>query len=82
MELINTGSYEFFKVDSEEYRVYEYLQGEEITQIKISEPAFVSVNPKNGGHRVLDNAGISHYIQPGWKHLYWKAKEGQPHFVK
>lgn len=82
MELINTGSYTFFKVDTEIYRVYQYKDGEAVTEIKIDHPLYVSVNPKNGGHRVLDAEGISHYIQPGWKHLYWRAKDGQPHFVK
>ena len=82
IELNNTGSYEFFKVNTEEYRVYQWIDGDKITELKIDNPCHVSVNPKNGGHRVLDGKGISHYVVPGWKHLYWKAKEGQPHFVK
>ena len=79
MELNNAGSYEFFKVDTEEFRVYDWLDG---MILRIDNPMYVSVNPKNGGHRVLDNAGISHYIPSGWRHLWWKAKEGCPHFVK
>ena len=78
MEFINAGSYDFFNVE-EEYRVYEWLDG---TSLRIDNPLYVSVNPKNGGHRVFDAKGISHYIQPTWKHLYWKAPAGKPHFVK
>ena len=79
IELNNRGSHTFFEVTTEEYRVYDWLDG---TRLQISDPCYVSVNPTNGGHRVLDADGVSHYIPAGWKHLYWKAKPGQPHFVK
>ena len=78
MKFINKGSYEFFAVDSEEYRIYEWPD----YKIRIDNPLFVSVNNKNGGHRVFDSDGISHYIPSGWKHLFWKAKKNRPHFVK
>ena len=77
--LNNKGSYTFFEVDTEEYRVYSWLDS---SYLRIDNPLYVSVNPKNGGHRVLDSAGVSHYIPATWKHLSWKAKDGAPHFVK
>lgn len=81
-KFINKGSYEFFAVDSEEFRVYQWADGDKSTFVRIDKPLYVSVNSKNGGHRVFDSEGFSHYIQPGWKHLYWKAKKGSPNFVK
>jgi len=82
MELVNKGSYDFFSVSSEAWRTYEWLDGDKSTQLTICDPLYVSINPTNGGHRVLDAKGVSHYIQPGWKHLFWQAKAGQAHFVK
>ena len=77
--LINEGSYTFFEVDTEEYRIYKWGNG---SSVRIESPAYVSVNPNNGGHRILDMDGMSHYIPTGWIQLSWKSKEGAPHFVK
>jgi len=78
IEFVNKSDNEFFDVSSEEFRVYEWLNGD---MLRIESPRYVSVS-KSGGHRVFDSFGLSHYIQPGWQHLWWRAREGQPHFVK
>lgn len=67
----------FNDISSEEFRVYEFPNGE---TVRIEAPAVLAVSA-SGGHRVLDGAGISHYVPTGWHHLYWKAKDGNPAFV-
>lgn len=67
----------FEDISSEEYRIYRFSSGE----VKIEKPTHLSVAP-SGGHRVFDESGLSHYIPKGWIQLTWKAREGQPHFVK
>lgn len=65
----------FKNISSEKYRVYVFPGGDEV---RIELPTYLNVS-KSGGHRVLDAAGISHYIPPTWIHIYW---EGSPNFVK
>lgn len=75
--LVNHSKNEFIDISSEEYRVYVY----DMMRIeRINNPLYLSVS--DSGHRILDAEGISHYMPKGWVHLKWKAKEGQPHFVK
>lgn len=74
--LENTSGLTFTVISSEEYRVYEFPDN----SIKIKSPQYLNVS--NNGHRLLDADGISHYIPFGWRHLYWKALPGKPHFVK
>lgn len=68
---------EFKDITSELYRVYTFPSG---AQVRIDEPKVLNVS-KSGGHRVLDNFSISHYIPSGWIHLEWRAKPGTPNFV-
>lgn len=67
----------FNDITSELYRVYEFPNGE---TVRIDKPLSLNVSA-SGGHRVLDGESVSHYIPAGWHHLYWKAKDGEPHFV-
>lgn len=76
MLITNNKSLKFNSLESEQFRVYSFANGSNIT---IEEPIALNVS-KSGGHRVLDKAGISHYIPSGWNHLYWKVKDGQPAF--
>jgi hypothetical protein len=76
MELINKTTHEFTDISSEEYRTYEFAEG----STTINEPISLSVS--ENGHRVLDASGKSHYIPKTWLRLEWKAKAGQPHFVR
>ena len=78
MKIINESGLEFNDISSEEYRIYEWGDGE---TIKIQKPTHLNVS-KSGGHRIFDDNGISHYIPSGWKHLSWKAFQGKPNFVK
>jgi len=78
MQLRNATEYEFTDISSEVCREYEFPGGHVVL---IESPLFLSVAP-SGGHRVLDAAGMSHYVPTGWLHLSWVAKDGQPHFVK
>jgi hypothetical protein len=84
IEFKNESSNKFVDISSEISRTYEYPPEKDISgwyTITIVDPLQLSTS-KSGGHRIFDAAGVSHYIQPGWKHLYWKVKEGQPNFVK
>ena len=64
-------------ISSEQFRVYEFPDKE----VRIDNPLMLSVS-KSGGHRIFDAQGVSHYVPTGYRHLYWKVKKGQPHFVK
>ena len=77
-KFINQSTFEFTDISSEQYRIYEFSNGK---TVMISEPLKLSVS-KSGGHRIFDNSGISHYIPQGWIHISWRAKDGQPNFVK
>ena len=66
---------EFKNIQSEIYRVYDWLDG---TSIRINNP--IELNVSKNGHRILDINQISHYIPYGWKHLYWEVKSGEKHF--
>jgi hypothetical protein len=77
MELRNESGLAFTDISTEEYRVYDFGT----FQVKIEGPVALNVS-KSGGHRVLDGAGVSHYIPPRWVHLSWRAKPNAPHFVK
>lgn len=78
MEFNNKSGLEFTDISSEEFRQYEFLGGD---RVRIDAPLYLNVS-KTGGHRVFDSKGVSHYIPLTWIHLFWKAKEGQPNFVK
>lgn len=66
---------DFADISDEEYRAYHWAD----YTLRIDAPFKLYVS-KNG-HRVLDHAGISHYIPSGWRHLEWKAKAGSPPFL-
>ncbi len=77
-DLMNETGLKFTDISSEATRRYQY-RGEEF--ITVDNPIALNVS-KAGGHRILDGQGVSHYIPKGWIGLSWKAKEGNPHFVK
>jgi hypothetical protein len=74
----NNTDLQFTDISSEEYRNYTFPDG---LQITINNPTHLNVSAK-GNHRLLDASGVSHYIPTGWVWLSWKAKDGQPNFVK
>lgn len=78
MEFNNATNLVFTDIQSEEYREYEFDSGR---ILKITAPLKLNVAP-SGGHRLYDEAGVSHYIPKGWIALRWKARVGQPNFVK
>lgn len=71
------GGMEFKDLSDEIYRTYEFPDGK---IVKIYKPLKLNVS-KSGGHRVLDEKGISHYIPAGWIHLQWKVKDGKSPFA-
>ena len=79
IELRNQTKFQFTDISSEQERVYEFPDGDEIV---ITEPVWLSVSSGSGGHRILDNAGVCHYVPFKWIHLYWIPKEGAPYFVR
>lgn len=77
----NTSQHKFTDITSEEWREYIFPTPEgRFVKRRIDNPTHLSVS-ESGGHRLLDAAGVSHYIPKGWIELAWKAKEGQPNFV-
>lgn len=68
---------EFKSLEDEKFRTYAFPGGEEVT---ITDPTSLNVSA-SGGHRVLDAAGVSHYIPPRWIHLWWVVKDGRPPFA-
>jgi hypothetical protein len=78
MEIRNSSENVFTDISSEEWRLYEFESG---AKILIKSPTHLSVS-KIGGHRLLDEDGISHYVPATWIHIAWKAKDDKPHFVK
>ena len=74
---INTSGLRFLDVSSELYRVYLYPDGTEVT---VYEPILLNVS-STGGHRIYDLSNTSHYVAPGFVHVYWTAREGEPNFV-
>ena len=37
--------------------------------VRIEEPMTLIIS--EGGHRIVDSAGMSHYVPTGWVHLRW-----------
>ena len=69
----------FQDIGEEVWRKYEYPDGTEVT---IQRPVAVCVGSKyrdfgGNGHRLVDAAGVSHYIPAGWIHLSWQVKAGR-----
>jgi hypothetical protein len=78
-DLRNKGSYEFIDISTEEYRTYRNPVGDLF--LHIVEPIALAVS--ESGHRVLDADGTSYWINAtDFAVVEWRAKEGQPHFVK
>lgn len=79
MEFINNSNLQFNDISSEEFRTYHFPKGEKLF---IKNPLFLHVS-LSGGHRIFDKLGNSYYIKPdeGW-YIKWKAKKGEPNFVK
>lgn len=67
----------FSDLSDEKYRVYCYPDG---TVVRLDNPKRLNVS-KSGGHRVYTADGISHYVHPGWNHLWWEVYEPCNHFA-
>jgi hypothetical protein len=77
-EFRNASDLEFTDISSEQWREYQFMNGE---TVRIEAPLKLNVSG-SGGHRIFDEAGVSHYIPAGWIHLMWVPKGGEPNFVK
>lgn len=77
-EFNNATDLEFTDISSEQWREYQFLDGQ---AIRIDAPLKLNVSD-SGGHRIFDAEGVSHYIPAGWIHLKWTVKDGAPNFVK
>ena len=74
----NTSGLEFKDISSEEYREYNFPNGNKLTIIK---PLKLNVS-KSGGHRVFDAQGVSWYVKPkeSW-YIHWVVEKDKPNFV-
>jgi len=77
VNITNNPDLKFSSLEDEQYRIYTFDEGREV---RIDNPVALNVS-KSGGHRVLDAAGVSHYIPHGFYHLRWVVKDGQPNFA-
>lgn len=77
-QFVNKSGLEFSDISSEEFR--EYTWGD-MFKLTINRPLRLNVSA-SGGHRIFTEDGNSFYVPSGWKCLMWKAKEGEPNFVK
>jgi hypothetical protein len=82
MEFINKGSYQFIDISSEEWREYHYYDADNNLWYSQRITGVIKLSVGGSGHRLFDKQGVSHFIKNDWKRISWKAKEGQPHFVK
>ncbi len=74
-------TYEWNDISTEKYRSYVFAKDNAVVAIvRIDNPLRLNVS-KSGGHRVFDLKGISHYIPPGWVHLFWEVHDDEPNFV-
>lgn len=77
MKVTNNPDLVFKSIKQELFRTYKYANGPALT---ITAPIALHVS-KSGGHRVLDSAGVSHYVAPGWYHLFWRNRKGAVAFA-
>lgn len=77
--MINNSGLDFTDISTEQFRAYTFAGGNKLV---INKPLWLNVSP-TGGHRILDAANYSYYIQPaqGW-YIQWSVLPGQPNFVK
>jgi hypothetical protein len=64
----------FKSIEDEEVRTYQFGFDQ---KVKILDPIALHIS-NSGGHRVVDSAGVAHYIQSGWLAVSWVNKEGAP----
>lgn len=66
-------------ISSEQYRVYNYANGQ---TFRIDDPVRLYVLDDNGtSHRVVDAIGMTHRPERGWVGISWMPKAGEPAFV-
>lgn len=77
----NKSAHKFNDLTSEQFREYTFPVSAKggVVKVRIDAPTHLAVS-ESGGHRILDAAGMSHYVPAGWVHLAWKAKPGKPNF--
>ncbi len=75
-EFNNASDLTFTDISNELYREYRF--GDDV--VHIEKPLKLNVSLSSGGHRIWDEAGISHYIPAGWIHLIWESKPDKPNF--
>ena len=72
---------EWKDISDEKYRTYmfpnQYVDffSPSIITVTIDFPQLLNVNYKSGGHKIIDEFGISWYIPAGWVGLKWASFE-------
>jgi len=80
VELGNETQFDFMDISSEQYREYVNDRGE--VWYRVEHPQWLAVSD-SGGHRILDEAGVCHYVQPEKCFaIRWKVYADMPHFVR
>jgi hypothetical protein len=81
-EFINNGKYNFIDISSELWREYHFYDAENENWYSRIITGVIKLSAEGSGHRLFDKHGISYFIKNDWKYITWKAKAGQPNFVK
>lgn len=81
-DIKNESGLEFTDISSEKFRKYIFMSTDgTLVSNEYPEPIGLNVS-KSGGHRLILSSGVCAYIKPEWIAIHWKAKDGEPHFVK
>lgn len=73
----NTTELKFMDISAEAERTYHFPGGNTFT---IPSPTHLHVSA-SGGHRLMNEEGMGHYVPAGFLAITWTPKEGHPTFV-
>lgn len=76
VELRNESPHEFKRIIGRR-RHYQFPCGNVVT---IERARWLHVS-ESGGHRIVDDNGVGHYVPAGWIHLWWEVARNEPHFT-
>jgi len=82
-DVVNKTKFEgkWMDISSEAWREYQFPSG---ACIYVSYPVALALSPRlnslpvvygGNSHRIVDSAGVSHYIPRGWLRLLWGGKD-------
>jgi len=78
MNYTDNPNIKFKDISVEMWRDYDFLtEHGKVVTLRINNPMVLHVS-SSGGHRVIDDQGVAHYIPYKWIALRWNNKPGYP----